>query len=260
MTPALDIQPRTRTGGPSAVLRADPSAGNLIKEERKTVVWRQSLPDGTPAVMKLYRHRKPSWLERRGWYTGRAEREYRALCHAADHGVACSEPLFWAVGETGATGKYELLATREVAGASDMKDWLDQHPGAMPPNLNSLFALIATLHRSGLQHGALLARNTLLAGHAYALIDFPRSQHFGQSIEGRPAGWFDLKVLLQSLTPYLPDAPLVEGLAGYPRLPCSGETLVKSMRRQPLNNRRLNILHAVYTVQSGWSRLFCRQP
>lgn len=259
MMPALDILPRDSRGTTGPALKADPAAGSLIKEERKTVVWRQTLPDGIPAVWKLYRHRKPSFLERRGWYTGRAEREFRALGHARDHGVACSEPLFWATGASDATGIYELLVTREVVGATDLKDWLDRHRGETPPDLQPLFALAAALHRTGLQHGALLARNILLAGREFHLIDFPRCQRFGRSIEGRPAGWFDLKVLVQSLVPYLPDGPLVEGLGGYPLRPGPAGDLVRAMRPQPLNNRRLNALHAVYTLQSAWSRFFARK-
>lgn len=257
MTPAIEVHPRGRTGRHSSALVADPAAGTLIKEERKTVVWRQTLPDGTPAVLKLYRHRKPSLLERAGLYTGRAEREFRALCHLEDHGVACSAPLFWAVGETPDTGRYELLATREVPGALDVRDWLDRHAGKQPLDLVPLFALAAAMHRTGLQHGAFLGRNVLLAGHDFFIIDLPRSQRFGRSIEGRGPGLFDLKVFIQSLTPYLPDEALVPGLSGYPRLPVPAKDLVRAMRPQPLNNRRLNGLHAVYTLQSGWSRLFC---
>lgn len=255
MTPALELIPRGRHGAAGPAVRADPAAGTLIKEERKTVVWRQTLTDGTRAVLKLYRHRKPSWLERRGWYTGRAEREYRALCHLEDHQVACSAPLFWACGETPATGRYELLATREVAGAVDLHDLVKQGNAPSSLDLRPLFALTAALHRSGLQHGALLGRNVLLAGRDFFLIDLPRSQRFGRSIEGRGAGLFDLKVLVQSLAPYLPDETLVAGLAGYARLPRPAVDLVRAMRPQPLNNRRLNLLHAVFTVQSGCSRL-----
>jgi hypothetical protein len=58
MTPAFDVRPRGLDGplhGPPGPLpRADPGAGALIKEERRTVVWRQRLPDGAPAVWKMY--------------------------------------------------------------------------------------------------------------------------------------------------------------------------------------------------------------
>jgi tRNA A-37 threonylcarbamoyl transferase component Bud32 len=255
MTPALELRPRGRQGPTGSTLPADPAHGVLIKEERKTVVWRQTLPDGTRAVMKLYRHRKPSWLERRGLYTGRAEREFRALCQLEDHRVACSAPLFWACGESPETGRYELLATREVPDATDLHDWLKKHAGTTGPDLRPLFALAAAMHRTGLQHGALLGRNVLMAGRDFYLIDLPRSQRFGGSIEGRGPGWFDLKVLLQSLTPFLPDEALIPALSGYPRLPIPAANLVHAMRPQPLNNRRLNLLHAVYTVQAGCSRL-----
>lgn len=258
MTPAFSLEPRGRSGSTGETVLANPAAGALIKEERKTVVWRQTLPDGTPAVLKLYRHRKPSWLERRGLYTGRAEREFRALCHLEDHGVACSAPLFWAIGNTPDSGLFELLSTREVTGAVDIHDWLEKTGGQTPLDWAPLFALAAALHRTGLQHGALLARNILLSRNSFYLIDLPRSQRFGCSIEGGGPGVFDLKVLLQSLTRFVAGEALVAGLAGYPTLPVPPLELVRAMQAQPLTNRRLNILHAVYTVQSSWSRLFSK--
>ena len=258
MTSALTLQPRGRAGRPVAALIVDPARGSLIKEERKTVVWRQALPDGTPAVLKLYRHRNPSWLERRGWYTGRAAREFKALCHLEDHRVAGSRPLFWATGETAATGRFELLATREVADGVDLRTWLTGTGKDAGVDWKPLFALAATLHRTGLQHGALLARNVLLAGHDFYLIDLPRCQFFARSIEGTGPGWFDIKVLVQSLAPLLPGDTLAAGLTGYPRLPGPALDLVRSLRRKPMSNRRLNTLHAVYTVQAGWSLFFTK--
>ena len=257
MTPPFELRPLGRAGSTGETLRADPTSG-LIKEERKTVVWRQTLPDGTRAVLKLYRHRKVRLAESMGLYTGRAEREFKALTHLAARGVPCSEPLFWATGTLPESGKYELLATREVPGAEDLKAWMLAHARTRPLDLAPLFALAAAAHRTGLQHGALLERNVLLADGAFYLIDFPRCQFFGRSIEGRGPGLFDLRTLVNSFLRYLPDETLVRALAGYGRLPVDPAALVRDLRAHPLRDGKLNALHAVYTVQSAVERRFAR--
>ena len=255
----LAIQPIGVNGPRPESWILNPAKGVLIKEERKTVVWRQILPDGTPAVLKLYRHRHPSWLQRRGWERGRAQREFDALRLMESRGIACSPPLFWATGQTVTTGQFELLASREVPGACDLAAWLGEHPAGMCPDLAPLFALIAKLHRAGLQHGALLDRNILVTGSSFHLIDMPRSRYFVRSIAGRSPGWFDLRLLVQSLSTHCSDEALVAGLAGYPLPPMDARMLVQTMRPRPLTNRRLNRLIAVYTLLSCWSRLFYRQ-
>jgi len=257
MIPAFDLRPVGRAGPTGAAICADPSSG-LIKDERKTVVWRQVLPDGTRAVLKLYRHRKARLVQKLGLYTGRAEREFKALYHLADHGVPCSAPLFWATGTLPESGGYELLATREVPHAEDLEAWMSQHARTRPLDLAPLFSFAAALHRSGLQHGALLERNVLLAGRDFFLIDLPRRQIFRRSIEGRGPGLFDIKTLVQGLTRFLPDEDLVRGLAGYPRLPVDAAGLVRSLRAHPLNARTLNAYHALYSVQSAVERWLAR--
>lgn len=258
--PAIDAQTRGLNGLTGITLRLNPAAGTIIKEERDAVVWRQILPDGIPAVLKLYRHRKLLWFKQRGWYTSRAEREFHVLSHAMHHGIACSAPLFWAVGRTEDKTHYELLATREVCGAKDFKNWLMCRRSEDLPDLKPLFALVASLHRSGIQHGALFARNVLFAGCNFHLIDFPRSHRYGSSIEGRRAGWFDIKLLLQSMTKHLPDAPLIAGLAEYPHLPDSAETFVRNIRRTPIKKLQLSLLRDFHFIQSRWSRLFSTTP
>jgi tRNA A-37 threonylcarbamoyl transferase component Bud32 len=256
---SLAIHPLGWAGDRPALVTVDPAAGQLIKAERKTVVWQQTLPDGTLAVLKLYRHRNPSWLQRRGWERGRAQREYDALRLMESRGIACSPPLFWAAGRTEATGQFELLATRLVPDACDLAAWLREHPDGPYPDLVPAFALIAKMHRAGLQHGALLDRNILYTGTNFRLIDMPRSRFFVRSIAGRNPGLFDLRLLVQSLSTRCPEAALVAGLAGYPLSPADARALVQAMRPRPLTNRRLNRWIAVYTVLSGCSRLFYRQ-
>jgi len=151
-----------------------------------------------------------------------------------------------------------LLASREVLDSVDLRDWLRNSGGNPPVDWTLLFALIAKLHQAGLQHGALQDRNILLAHGQFYLIDLPRSQRFGCSIEGFRPGLFDLKVLLQCLTNFIASETLVAGLAGYPKLPTPPSELVRSMQTHPLSSRRLNVLHALYTMQSVGSRFFSK--
>lgn len=258
MSGAFELQPLGRAGPAGDPVRADPTSG-VIKEERKCVVWRQRLPDGTPAVLKLYRHRKARLSERLGLYTGRAEREFRALCHLHDRGVACSEPLFWARGERPDTGRYELLATREVEGAVDLKAWMLEHAGKRELDLTPLFALAAEAHRTGLQHGALLERNVLMRDGRYFLIDLPRCQFFGRSIEGSAAGRFDVRTLANSFLRYLPDAEVEKAVAGYAALNVSPAEFVRGLRTHPVNDRKLNAWKIWFSTQAWLSSRLTRQ-
>jgi len=238
------------------VFRADPAAGMLIKDEPKTIVWRQSMPDGTPAVLKVYLYRSFIWFKQHGWCTGRAEREFRAMHLSELHQVACCSPLFWATGKSNAGISYELLATRELTGATDLKNWLIQNREKTTPDLKPLFSLISALHRAGIQHGALLARNILYARQEFHLIDFPRSHIYGSSIEGRHAGCFDIKLLLQNLTRYVPDSVLVDGLAGYPKLPGSAEHFVRTYKNKRFNKLQRPLLRAAHAMHAGLTRIF----
>jgi len=256
VTPAFEVQTRGINGLTGNVFRADPAAGKIIKDEPKTVVWRQTLPDGTPAVLKVYLYRTFMRIKQLGWCTSRSEREFRAMYLSEQHHVPCSSPLFWAMGRNDSGVTYELLATREITGATDLKAWLIENRDKHALDLKPLFTLIASLHRAGIQHGALLARNILYARNEFHLIDYPRSHIYGKSIEGRHAGCFDLKLLLQNLTRYVPDLVLVDGLAGYPKLPGSAEHFLQTYKSKRFNKLQRPLIRAVHALHSRCSRLF----
>ena len=247
---ALTVQPRDDRGacGPSLVAR--PGRAGLIKEEPKTLVWRQPLPDGTRAVWKLYRHRRIALPERLGLYRNRALREYAALRHLDRHGIPCSRPAFWAEGRDPTEGAYALLVTHEIAGACDFHSWINAARGTQSPLMQPLFRLVADMHRSGLQHGTLLERNVLLSPSGFHLIDFPRSHLYPQSIEGRPAGWFDLHLFIQSLKRHFDDGVLANGLAGYARLPCPAAEFVRRARAHPWSKRRRKAIEFYYAAHA----------
>jgi len=256
MIPAFEVNTRGIHGLTGDKLLVDPAAGTIIKTEPDTIVWRQTLFDGTQAILKVYLHRKFAWIKQRGLVNVRPEREFLALHRSTQHHVACCLPLFWAIGKTGEGVNYELLATREIIEAMDIKDWMNRRDETYPPDLKPLFALVASLHRAGIQHGALLARNILINRRGFHLIDFPRSHIFGKSIEGRPAGCFDIKLLLQNLKRYMPDSVLVEGLAAYPSLPGSAERFLMNYKNKRFNRLQRPLIRVVHALQAWFSRLF----
>ncbi len=256
MIPAVDIQPRGLHGLARETVHLDPSKGSIIKQEEDAFVWRQKLADGTPAVIKMYFNRKMLWLKKTRFYTGRAEREFRILCHAHAHHIGCSPPLFWAIGKTNEGRTYELLATREIPDACDLRKWITDHYNKASLDLAPLFDLVARLHRAGIMHGALLARNILIADGHFLLIDLPRSQQFGRSIEGRAAGMFDIELLIANLTRHMDDQRLTAGLTGYPSLPRPAADIVKKARHRPIRKYARLALRDFFLLQSAWSRWF----
>jgi hypothetical protein len=252
--PDLEVQPCGRTGRTGDALRTDPRSAVCLKVEDKTLIWSQPLPDGRPAVWKLYRHRRSPWSDRCALRTCRAQREFLGLCHLDSHGVACSQPLFWATGRNRDTGHYELLVTREVPKSLDMQTRMAERLRRPPLDLAPMFALVAAQHRAGLFHGALLARNILLSGGAFFLIDLPRCRVFPRPLAGTLPGLFDLRLLMQSLTRFAPDEDLVRGLAGYPNLPQPAAAWVADLRARPWTNRRVKARYLLCCLQAACAR------
>ena len=251
----LGVQPQGERGAAGPEVHARPAADNLIKEEPRTLVWRQPLPDGQPAVWKLYRHCKVGLPQRCGCYRCRGQREYEALRHLERQGLPCSRAAFWACGTEARVGAYSLLVTHEVPQACNFQNWLDASQSNYSPLLQPLFQLVAAMHRSGLQHGAMLERNILHTPAGFHLIDLPQARLFRRSIEGRHAGWFDLTLLVHSLTRHLDDEVLISGLAGYPRLPRPARAFVQRVRAEPWSRRYRKFLGMWYTAQAFGHRL-----
>ena len=172
---------------------------NLIKAEYGTLVWSEPLEDGGRAIIKLYR-RRPFYDPLRRWFLPyRAEREFKALTHLVRHGIPCSEPLSWSHGRRDPHGLYELLVTREVAGATSL-DKLLKRPGAVT-DLASLLRLVRHMHDSGLSHGGLAPRNILVSfpaagAPAFHIIDMSYSCIFPRGIAGTRMATFDLLDLI----------------------------------------------------------------
>lgn len=190
----------------------------LIKVEFGTLIWSEPLQGGGRAVMKMYRQRPFYEPARRLLVSYRAEREYRVLSHLVRHGIPCSEPLSWSRGRHRLHGRYELLATREIAGAVAL-DVLLQQPGAVT-DLAPLFRLARCLHDSGVSHGAFVPRNIVVSFPVqgvptFHVIDMAYSRAFPGGIAETRMAAYDLLDLLFQIQRHFPPARCRAWLADY---------------------------------------------
>jgi serine/threonine-protein kinase RIO1 len=174
-----------------------PAQEALLKVEPGTLIWSAKLPDETHAVLKMYRRR--TRLQARPARAGsfRARREYEALLRLSQRRVPCTQPLFWAHGETEVHGRFELLATHAIEGAVPLTTWLGDATGSgRVPVLDAAYRSVRAMHASGVRHGGLSFKNLLVAPAkdetAIFLIDFSRSVLFPYDIAGTRMAWFDL--------------------------------------------------------------------
>lgn len=189
-------------GGAFAV----PEEQALIKNEERTLVWRQEPGLGEATVVKMYRRRGCVDWQGERLFKFRVQREYQALLVLESAGVPCSAPLLWGFGTATEHGRFEILVTREIPGAISLKQAFT--PGAASltaEDLLPLFHLVRQLHRCGMYHGALYPKNILVTrppdrGLAFRLIDLARSQRFPKSIQGTAMARYDLLGLLHGLT------------------------------------------------------------
>jgi len=177
-----------------------PGANLLIKDEKNTIVWR--LPLELPGrrehgIVKLYR-RRGVWNHWRSKVLQfRVQREFVALCLLTDAGVPCSLPLLWGWGLAPEHGHFELLVTREIPVAVNLREFLARGNRLRPSDLLPLFDSFRVMHARGLYHGALWPKNILLTKAAdetwqFHLIDLARSLRFNGSISGTLMARHDL--------------------------------------------------------------------
>lgn len=174
----------------------------LLKDEPRTLIWRESSPGGRPAVAKLYRRRGLATFLRSSMTRFRTEREHRRLEHLVRAGVPCPEPLGWASDFSRDHGFHEVLITAELPGAVALDDHLEA--GADPAALASLFRSVRRMHESGLCHQALYASNILVLpdeppARRYYIADVPRSWTFPTTIVGTIMAELDLLDLLWTI-------------------------------------------------------------
>jgi signal transduction histidine kinase/ligand-binding sensor domain-containing protein len=173
----------------------DPSRDALLKEEERTLVWREPRTDGPPWVVKLYRRRGGLNALRSRVFRFRTEREYRRLRHLSRWGVRCTPPVAWAAGRSRAHGWHEVLVMEEVPGAVQLGTFIRERQSEV--ELSPLFALIRRMHESGFCHQTLYPANVLVSttappDEAFVLSDVPRSWTFPRSLVGTSMARLDL--------------------------------------------------------------------
>jgi len=193
-----------QSGGWESTL-ARPAGNAVLKHERETLIWRLALPLGEPGIVKMYRRRGVLGRFRGRLLPFRVQREFDALSRLAKDGIPCSLPLLWGWGEAPEHGHFELLLTREIAGAVSLKQHLAT-PGAplRSEDWLVLFASLRRMHEGGVYHGALWPKNILLTRAAddtcqFHLIDLARAVCFPGTICGTSMARSDLLSLLYSL-------------------------------------------------------------
>ncbi|MBM2853575.1 MAG: hypothetical protein HW417_503 [Steroidobacteraceae bacterium] len=213
--------------------RAEPGQ-TLIKAEYGTLVWSEPLQGGGRAIMKMYR-RRPFYDPVRRWFLPyRAEREFKVLSHLVRHGVACSEPLSWSHGHHDPHGRFELLVTREVAGATAL-DKLLKEPGAVT-DLSPLLRLTRRMHDSGVSHGGLAPRNILVSfpvagAPTFHIIDMSYSHIFPRGIAGTRMATFDLLDLVYRIGSHFPAQRCSAWLADYGLDASAVQKLMRGLER-----------------------------
>lgn len=204
---------------------------HLYKAETGTLIWSEPQADGGNAVVKLYRRRGLLDPVRRRFVAYRVEREYRLLRRLRENGVACPEPLAWSHGRSRAHGRFERLHTREIEGAIPLTSLFG---GPASPDLAPLFTLLRRMHAAGIAHGALYARNVLVArppasGPQYYVMDLAHGRAFTCDIGGSQPGNYDLLDLLLSLQRQGPVGEAGEWLAAYGLTPSTAAALLERL-------------------------------
>ena len=231
---------------------------NLIKAEYGTLVWSEPLEDGGRAIIKLYR-RRPFYDPLRRWFLPyRAEREFKALTHLVRHGIPCSEPLSWSHGRRDPHGLYELLVTREVAGATSL-DKLLKRPGAVT-DLASLLRLVRHMHDSGLSHGGLAPRTILVSFPAagppvFHIIDMSYSCIFPRGIAGTRMATFDLLDLIYRIGSHFPSERCRAWLADYGLDDSAAQKLMRGLEHYRPRGHWAHLRRGETDLRSALARL-----
>jgi tRNA A-37 threonylcarbamoyl transferase component Bud32 len=237
-----------------------PAQEDLIKAEPGTLIWSARLPDRTRAVVKMYRlrNRLQAWHVRARVF--RARREYEALLRLSQQNVPCTEPLFWAYGETEVHGRFELLATREIEGAVPLRAWIEgASESARSAVLLSLFRHVRAMHAKGVRHGGLSFKNVLVvpagAEAAVFLIDFSRSVLFPFDVAGTRMAWFDLADLTTKVVRRLDAAACAPLLASYGLPQEEAQRMTRFAERHKSTRGLRRRLRLEFRIRAGWIAL-----
>ena len=170
----------------------------FFKDTTETRVWASAMPRGARVFFKLYRHRSLASVLAGRFVRCRAEREYARLLILYRAGVRCCEPLVFARGRSREDGRFELIGTREIPYARQLKAFLaEARDAGRTPDLTGLFATIRSMHTAGVYHGSLTPNNLVVSEEPgrppeFYVVDLPRGIDFPHSLKGTPMAWYDL--------------------------------------------------------------------
>jgi tRNA A-37 threonylcarbamoyl transferase component Bud32 len=239
-----------------------PAAGVLLKAEPGTLIWRTRLPDRTDTVVKLYRHRSVLQASRLRIDSPRAQREFEALSILSRRGVSCTEPLFWARGESRDHGRFELIATRALNGAEPLDVWLQSAAAESRHEvLCTAYRRVRAMHASGVWHGGLSFKNLLVSpgDRAVHLVDFNRSVSFRSDVVGTRMAWFDLADLTTKVVQRFGREAAAAPLTAYGLAPRDAERVLRFAERHRSTRRLRRGLRFEFQVRARLATLL-RDP
>jgi hypothetical protein len=195
------------------------TAGEVIKSEPITLIWRAVLADGRQVAVKMYRRRLLVRCRSLG-IRFRAQREFDGLSQLEKLGIPCSVPVFWCHGYFGPYGWAEILVTEWVAQSQSLRDLLVTHSEAHKfLDLSPLFVDMAMMHGAGLHHGVLRTKNILVKDYpespVFVFTDLPRFHCFPGDIRGKRMAHYDLMCLCERLLTYFPEDKVLSWLSAY---------------------------------------------
>lgn len=188
-----------------------PNANALIKNEKRTFIWRKTIGNSEAIVIKMYRYRGfVAWYRKR-ILTFNTQHEYETLSALESAGVPCSMPLLWGFGSAYEHGRFEILITREIPSAVNLKEAFRAGTApVVPDDLPILFDTVRQMHQYSIYHEALRPKNILVVPSpqrrpTFCLIDLIRAIHFPNDIQQTVMARYDLLSLMHGLKNLYPE-------------------------------------------------------
>jgi len=238
----------------------NPTRGELIKGEPKTLIWREVVADGRQAIVKLYQRGLVVWW-RSLTSSLRVKHEFNGLSLLQKFGIPCSVPLFWCHGHFGLYGRGEILVTEWVAKSRSLRNLLATRAEVSRSlDLSPLFADLARMHSVGLHHGFLRTKNILVKDYpespVFVLVDMPRFHHFPRDIRGTRMARYDLMSLCEGLLQHFPKDKVLLWLSAYGMPESEKIDLVVRLKRFRLTKFLRRVLGAEFNVRSAMAKFF----
>ena len=175
----------------------------IIKSEKKCIILKDYLDNGTPVVIKIYRNMNFINYIRKKCFGFRVQREYNALKRLTEQNIQCSKPISWNYGFSQKYGFYEQLITEEIKNTKPLASFLRQYSEKSYDaiDLQPLFFAIKDMHQKGIFHGHLRPKNILVKkGRSgklqYFFIDMPHARFFARPIHSIALAVYDLVQLI----------------------------------------------------------------